>query len=386
MKSAQFGETTALKKGRTASTTWKQRVAILDWLEVEENFKLITGSAAIGKKITAGAKLTKTSAYTSLADHVNYHCFGSKWNKKIAEARYRAYFCLYKKTRRALDDTSGPKFGIGKKDIEAGITTLDQKIHKICPYYKRMDLLIGGRQNIKPSYVLEPGDTLTQDFNDEEYLLDDVNDTGIDDLVENSAELELNWMTNALEDEDHDEGVSSSTQLTTYVHNNMDDVFLENKESNKTTTTKIITNSVVATTNAKKISIENKKNYNTPMESNNDLNQKSTWKEKLDLLSGTTNSSSNSMMNSGTKHKKDFNSVYEENQSKKMLLEDKKIDLEKEKFEWEKSKAEASLFEQKQYKHDALKEESKRQIIISLITAGKSEVEIQSYLKTLNYD
>jgi len=166
----------------------------------------------------------------------------------------------------------------------------------------------------------------------------------------------------------------------------MDDVFLENKESNKTTTTKIITNSVVATTNAKKISIENKKNYNTPMESNNDLNQKSTWKEKLDLLSGTTNSSSNSMMNSGTKHKKDFNSVYEENQSKKMLLVDKKIDLEKEKFEWEKSKAEASLFEQKQYKHDALKEESKRQIIISLITAGKSEVEIQSYLKTLNYD
>ena len=65
------------KRGRGAGTTWAQKVAIIGWLETPpgDNFRLITGSAT--SKLTgvvAGAKVSKQSAYVSLADFVNQSC------------------------------------------------------------------------------------------------------------------------------------------------------------------------------------------------------------------------------------------------------------------------------------------------------------------------
>ena len=55
-----------LVSGRGAKITWGQRLAMIEWLEVEANFKLITGGAATGP-VVASKKLTKTAAFDSLA-------------------------------------------------------------------------------------------------------------------------------------------------------------------------------------------------------------------------------------------------------------------------------------------------------------------------------
>ena len=44
-------------------TTDGQRLAMIDWLEVKDNFKLITGSAGMKAAVVAGKKLKKTDAY-----------------------------------------------------------------------------------------------------------------------------------------------------------------------------------------------------------------------------------------------------------------------------------------------------------------------------------
>ena len=58
------------KRGRGPRTTWQQLSAVLEWLEIPKNFKLITGGASQGHVI-AGLKLKKTDAYRELASFVN---------------------------------------------------------------------------------------------------------------------------------------------------------------------------------------------------------------------------------------------------------------------------------------------------------------------------
>ena len=52
------------KSGRGGKTTWAQIQAMLEWLEVPNNFRLITGAAQkdVGS-VTAGAKLKKVDGY-----------------------------------------------------------------------------------------------------------------------------------------------------------------------------------------------------------------------------------------------------------------------------------------------------------------------------------
>ena len=76
---------------RLSKTTWQQRLKIVEWLEDEKNFKLITGAAATGP-VKAGAKLTKKC---DLAHFVNEKCC-SNWNIKNAKARYLAVYKSYK--------------------------------------------------------------------------------------------------------------------------------------------------------------------------------------------------------------------------------------------------------------------------------------------------
>ena len=39
--------------GRGEETTWAQKDAVLSWIQIPENFELITGSATQGKRVVA---------------------------------------------------------------------------------------------------------------------------------------------------------------------------------------------------------------------------------------------------------------------------------------------------------------------------------------------
>jgi hypothetical protein len=68
---------------------------MLYWLEIEKNFRLITGSAAPNTSVVAGKKLKKTDAYKSLADYINLN-HKSNWTEKHAKGRYESYLKQYK--------------------------------------------------------------------------------------------------------------------------------------------------------------------------------------------------------------------------------------------------------------------------------------------------
>ena len=51
--------------------TLSQCDAILEWLQVKDNFALIVGSAAQNKRVIAGQKLTKKAGYEKMAKDVN---------------------------------------------------------------------------------------------------------------------------------------------------------------------------------------------------------------------------------------------------------------------------------------------------------------------------
>jgi hypothetical protein len=98
------------RRERGGNTTWFQREAMLQWIEVETNFKLMTGEATHGMKmVVAGARVTKATAYQELALYVNQKC-STHWDGKAAESRFRAYKKLYIDTKKKFEDPTGPKF------------------------------------------------------------------------------------------------------------------------------------------------------------------------------------------------------------------------------------------------------------------------------------
>jgi hypothetical protein len=126
--------------GRSAKTTWAQQGAMLDWLSIDSNFKLITGGAQKDMKgVIAGARLKKKDAFAAIADYVNQKC-GTRWTVKEGESRFKSYLKMYKKTREAFSDTNGAKYCISLEDIKKGIPTIDAKLNDECYGYARMDL------------------------------------------------------------------------------------------------------------------------------------------------------------------------------------------------------------------------------------------------------
>ena len=132
---------------------------MLEWLEKPENFKLITGGAS-QNHVVAGSKLKKTDAYRELALAVNERLGLNRpsetWDGKKAKARYEAQLKKYKDLKRDLLDITGAKFCLTDGELKAG-TTIEMKRDKIFPQFQRWDNLFGGRQNITPSYTIEPG-------------------------------------------------------------------------------------------------------------------------------------------------------------------------------------------------------------------------------------
>jgi hypothetical protein len=112
------------------------------------------------RSVVAGVKLTKESAYGELAIYVNQRC-GTNWDKKQAESRYKAYLKCFKETKRKYLNPCGEKYCISEADRAKKITTIEDKLNADCPYYARMDQLFGERQNVQPSYIMEPGIIVT---------------------------------------------------------------------------------------------------------------------------------------------------------------------------------------------------------------------------------
>ena len=140
------------RAGRGKSTTYGERCAILEWLEIPENLAIINGNATKDLKIvTAGAKVSKASAYASLAAYVNNKT-GSTWTADNAKSRLAAWMKLYKETSRDYENTGGAKYCLNEVDLKNGLT-LEDKLEEDCPFYRRMETLFGGRQNVMPSHV-----------------------------------------------------------------------------------------------------------------------------------------------------------------------------------------------------------------------------------------
>ena len=206
------------RKTRGAATKHLQYIAMLSWLECSDSFKLITGSTQSSMKaVVAGSKLTKSNAYDLLADYVNTHC-GTKWTGKEAGSRYRSYLVKYKQTNRKFFDTNGPKYMISAADIAAGISTIDAKLQKECTGYARMDILFGGRQNIRPTHLMETidedevesdqdndEDDNDEDDNDEDTFEDPMDANVVDDNNSiNTLESALIGIENIERENDHD--------------------------------------------------------------------------------------------------------------------------------------------------------------------------------------
>lgn len=81
-------------------TTPGQRLLIIEWLKVLENFKLITGSAAHNKAVVSGSKLKKSEAYKSLAEFISSKSKPVVWDAKCAKNRYEGYVDKYKKAKK----------------------------------------------------------------------------------------------------------------------------------------------------------------------------------------------------------------------------------------------------------------------------------------------
>ncbi|KAJ2993844.1 hypothetical protein HDV02_002049 [Globomyces sp. JEL0801] len=133
---------------RTPHTNNEQRLLIINWLKVKENFAMITKSAIQGEK-----KFRKIDAYKELAKYVSE---GSKipWDAKQTKSRYEGYFNTYKKTKHAAGCTG---WGITDDDRGLGITTIEEKLEDMCPNFAAMDALFADSQDAKQIDTQESG-------------------------------------------------------------------------------------------------------------------------------------------------------------------------------------------------------------------------------------
>ena len=122
----------------TPQTSNAVRESIVNWLQVPENFRLITGAAGFSSPVVSGTKLKKKDAHESLAKFVNQK---HKTAFSATEMK-RKYDWLLSQYKKAKD--------LSKTDVNP------EQIQKKCPFYKEIDALFKDRQNISPYDVFEP--------------------------------------------------------------------------------------------------------------------------------------------------------------------------------------------------------------------------------------
>ena len=80
----------------------------------------------------------------------------------MAKSRFGAQLKKYKDTNRDLNDVMGRKFRLRENELKAGVT-IEIKLDKLFPQFQRWDTLFQGRQNISPSFTMEPGVNIHSD-------------------------------------------------------------------------------------------------------------------------------------------------------------------------------------------------------------------------------
>ncbi|ETV97428.1 hypothetical protein H310_09758 [Aphanomyces invadans] len=137
-------------------TSRAERLAMLEFLRIPDNFALMTGQATKGKSVKGGQRLTKAHGHALMAEYVNMIVRDSTrtWTTQDAKSRYDAYVSSYKKALRWCGPNKSGR-GLTQKDYKRKIFTIESKLESICPYYDDMNALFGERQNFRPSYVLE---------------------------------------------------------------------------------------------------------------------------------------------------------------------------------------------------------------------------------------
>ncbi|KAH9121232.1 hypothetical protein AeMF1_006948 [Aphanomyces euteiches] len=75
---------------------------MIDFLSDPNNFSIVTGSAAKGRPMRSGQRLTKTHGFQLMADFVNTknNAKATVWTGDMAKSRYEAYCIQYKKAKR----------------------------------------------------------------------------------------------------------------------------------------------------------------------------------------------------------------------------------------------------------------------------------------------
>lgn len=119
--------------GRGEQMNYAQIAHVLDWLEVESNFKLITGGND-QQEVVAGSKLKKTDAYKDLGDYVNekmgYMRPPELWDKHKTKGKYESCLRKYKKAKNMLLDTTGAKFCVTPTEALNKVT-IEMKLNKV---------------------------------------------------------------------------------------------------------------------------------------------------------------------------------------------------------------------------------------------------------------
>jgi len=156
--SASAAAVLATKKTATRKrTSTAEYLHMVEFVEIEDNFKMLTDGAAKGKPMQSGQKLTKTDGYKALAEWMNKKLKDPAriWTEKEGKSRWEAYMVKYKNAFEQINSQTG--FGLTVKDEKMGICTIAEKADRLCPYYDRLNSLFGHRQNIRPSVIVEAG-------------------------------------------------------------------------------------------------------------------------------------------------------------------------------------------------------------------------------------
>lgn len=139
-----------MKTGRGPNTTDAERLAMIHWLKNEENRNLILGAAASGP-VKAGKQLKKSDAHKALASAVT-KAQANVWTQQMAKSRFQSYYDLYKKAKR---ESNGTGFGVTDDDRTRDITTVEQKLDSLCPFFADMDDIFGNKPNVSPPSISE---------------------------------------------------------------------------------------------------------------------------------------------------------------------------------------------------------------------------------------
>ncbi|ORY30323.1 hypothetical protein BCR33DRAFT_857404 [Rhizoclosmatium globosum] len=158
-RSKGHGRKSATKAQTRTFTTPGEFAAMINWLEIASNFKIVVGGAAKDAKMKSGQLLKKVDGLKQLMNHVNATCC-SGWDAKTVKNRYDGWITRYKKTKKEAQATG---FGLTNNDEEKEIRTIEEKLECMCPQYVRLDRLFGERFNDKPLATTEVGIVVDKD-------------------------------------------------------------------------------------------------------------------------------------------------------------------------------------------------------------------------------